>query len=784
MSSETYERVASRHGMNGNGIGPENGILEGNSPRDTATKRTISSFPSSSGAKASIEAPSTSTYSSTGEKGTASGGMGPGPSWRVPSLRAILFMVAGIVVLFLVVAMIQFGSVPEGSRSKYAFNMQDGTLMPGGRWGIGGVVGDNQQTQPPPASPATDDDEESRQSGTKKYDTSSSTGAVTKSAETSKSQLVKLPSKRAQSGKILVTGAATFLGFHAIQQMTSEQRKHLVAIDDFDSSMDDSLEMKRYRALLLYQDHAIQIQQVDICKENQLRDLLDKSVTHVLHLHDPIDPPVGEVSRLKKELEHRRKCHETLFDGIKQHKKEMQHTIPVIYLSSSMVSSGKLTESTSSSQFANDTMFAVNKAAQEGLARVHFEYENTPSLGVRLHSVYGPLASSSSPLVRAAFSLVYGRTGTRVHFPSTDFINVKSAADFIVNALKLFENVDFPKIFPSLVVDIGSGTSVDVGSTVEKLKLAIDEKDSTSLTGTTVFDTHTKADLSPLRKAFQKSVDVESLDDGLTSFGKWFKSFYFPKGYVFSTYLVSLKDPQRRKAYSTDGKYDLIRSFYESVHKVDIQAYIFHDGLSISFRNQYQTPRFRFVDVSELYERLEGTEVNRYVSNNDRRFFYFYRFMERIEASRPQKNLPTYTMSTDLFDVRFLKNPFDFMDEHDPKALFVGSEPFQFRNNWWMNNRMKECKFTAEQKKQFAEPENKYLLNAGIVGGRWDVMKDFLDRLIKTFPKFNPNTNCNMPLVNLVGYEQFSDRLVTGHPFHSIYKQYWKKREDVYIIHK
>eukprot|EP01138_Halocafeteria_seosinensis_P009995 gb/GECG01010208.1/.p1 GENE.gb/GECG01010208.1/~~gb/GECG01010208.1/.p1 ORF type:complete len:767 (+),score=102.06 gb/GECG01010208.1/:1-2301(+) len=705
------------------------------------------------------------------------------------SLRAILFGSTAAVVISLILVMLQFDSATHLPRANH-FVTRDEIESP-----VEQQQQDNVATENPQVPNSGDSssylrkEENTENPGVAGETKTTEVEPKNQGTQTSPNRPIeaqvemKFPKETHSNAKLLVTGAASFVGYHTITALDGARRKHLIAVDDFDASLDDDVEMKRYRALRLQQKYSVDVEQADICNAEKVEQLLKKGVTHVLHFHDPIDPPISSETILKRDLEHRRKCHETLFGVIKKLTKGHSHSIPVIYISSSTIYANAK-ETGSKASLVNDTMVALNKFAQEEVARVHYKYDGMPSLGLRLFSVYGPLCSSSSPLKRIGEGLMYGNGDKQVHLSSTDFIFVKDLAKSVLSLLSLFDTKELSKISPELAVDVGSGMAQEVSEIHNSLKSSISNTAVDELKSISVFDKTKAADVTILQKVEGKQLNPTPYSEGVKEFAEWFKCFFFPKGYVLTTYLVSEKDPQRRTAYSTDGKFDLIRAYYDSAHEADVQSYIFHDGLSARFIHQYETPRFKFIDVHTLYSGNEESEVTNYVSNNDRRFFYFDRFMAQLKRNRAPLTLPTYIMSSDLFDVKMLKNPFDFFDQKDPKSLFVGSETNRFRNNWWMNDRFRKCRFSEEIRRMFVIPENKYLLNAGLIAGRWDVMQEFLNVILDLFPKFNPKSNCNMPLVNYIGYKYFPDRLVTGRPFHSIYKLYNKDKHDVYVVHK
>lgn len=593
---------------------------------------------------------------------------------------------------------------------------------------------------------------------------------------------IKLARENHSDAKLLVTGAAGFLGYHVIEALTSGDRTRMTAVDQFQESLDDDLRMKKYRALLLQHKYNVEVQDVDFCNAEYLRGVLQNGITHVLNLCEPIDYPPSSKHVLKEELNKQQECHETLFSVIQELTRHRIHSIPVVYLSSSMVKTDLQIDQKEAQM--HEILIGRKKRAQEKLARAYYRSEGIPSLGLRLFSVYGPLCSYTSPLNKIGHELVYGAGRRPIHLSNTDFIFVKDLANSVVSLLPLFAS-QLPKVFSGLTIDMGSGENLKSSAVLKALTTSISLAGHKSPVEISMPSTNVSADKSNIPRVLGQLMGVTSFSQGVEEFAQWFDKFFFPKGYVLTSYLILEKDPQLKKAHQAEGSYQLIEGFYKTTHEVDTQVYILHDGLSSKFISKYETPRFIFINVQSLYNsEAEGATVKKYSSNNDRRFFYFRKFMSQLSHTNAPGTLPTYVMSSDLFDVRFRKNPFDFFDRHDSKSLFVGSEPRKFLKNKWMNTRMRRCNFSKEQKSLFTTPRNRYLLNAGIIGARWNVMQGFLRLVTEEFPKFNPKSNCNMPLVNYVGYRFFAGRLVTGPPLHSVFKSYNRRKHDVYIVHK
>eukprot|EP00124_Ichthyophonus_hoferi_P001100 Ihof_evm1s51 gene=Ihof_evmTU1s51 len=111
---------------------------------------------------------------------------------------------------------------------------------------------------------------------------------------------------------------------------------------------------------------------------------------------------------------------------------------------------------------------------------------------------------------------------------------------------------------------------------------------------------------------------------------------------VFACYFSRKKDPQRGSMLGSDN-FDYIEKWYESVKKLELEAVIFHDGLSPDFIASYSTSTITFMRVN-LGER----------STNDERFFFYRDYLaDHLEI--------TAVVMTDISDVVFRMNPFELM---------------------------------------------------------------------------------------------------------------------------
>ena len=229
---------------------------------------------------------------------------------------------------------------------------------------------------------------------------------------------------------------------------------------------------------------------------------------------------------------------------------------------------------------------------------------------------------------------------------------------------------------------------------------------------------------------------------------------------IWTTYYTGKPNPQRTAKKAVPNDFSMIKEWYDSVVRLRLQGVIFHDHLTNEFIKRYSCPNVAFTRVPYYSER----------GLNDERYYMYQRMLKNPAIE--------WLLTTDLFDVEFPRNPFEFMT--DKTKIYVGSETPDVANFHVIKNNT--CRAYGEIPDWWPMVD-KYLLNAGIIGGHRDIMIRLFDLMIKDFDKIEPKgMDANMFVLSrcIHGYDM---PFVTGFPLHSSYKKY-EKDGQYYIRHK
>jgi len=232
---------------------------------------------------------------------------------------------------------------------------------------------------------------------------------------------------------------------------------------------------------------------------------------------------------------------------------------------------------------------------------------------------------------------------------------------------------------------------------------------------------------------------------------------------ILSNYFTTKKDPQRKIYWNPDNE-KIIMPWIETLTNLGLNGIIFHDSLSSDF-----IEKFKDYNVSFVYYKLKT-----YLSVNDERFLCWYEFL---------KDNPQYdkVFTTDLFDVKFNKNPFDLIcDDYDIYADALKGRTVTDNERW-----RKPMKIIYGQ----LHCENKPLVNAGVVGATRNNMLKLLSAMVNDFETYNTPEKSKLfhegdiPVMNKHLWSLFKEERLMLSNVTSEFKKY-ETHGDFAIFHK
>lgn len=217
---------------------------------------------------------------------------------------------------------------------------------------------------------------------------------------------------------------------------------------------------------------------------------------------------------------------------------------------------------------------------------------------------------------------------------------------------------------------------------------------------------------------------------------------------VLASYFNYMNDPQRGVLWDTD--YSDLLLLIGTVIQFNLEIKIFHNCF-------VSTPKIK---------NCEWIRINPDISYVPTVFRHFV-YREYLKSHRFDK-----IFMVDSTDVMMLKNPFPFVE---PSFLYVGEEKNKLVSNKWMK---KEQGVNLKNFNDYFITIENYsdspLLNAGIIGGDYDMVRQFLNFVTLYHSQHSQGltTSTDMAIFNYTILKHFYRNVVHGDTVTTEFKKY------------
>jgi UDP-glucuronate 4-epimerase len=316
--------------------------------------------------------------------------------------------------------------------------------------------------------------------------------------------------KRAR--KVLVTGAAGFIGMHCVQRLLA-RGDQVIGVDNLSDYY--SVKLKRDRLARL-KHRNFEFHRLDISKERDLRRIFEKKPELVLHLaaqagvrYSLVNPAAYVQANLVGFANLLECCRA----------RPPRH---LVFASSSSVygANPKLPWSETDNVDRPISLYAATKKSNELMAHVYCHLYGLPVTGLRYFTVYGPWGRPDMSPMLFAHAIMKGKPIEVFNRGDMqrDFTYVDDIVEGTLRAL------DRPA--PFAIYNIGNHTPVALPDYIHTLERALGKKAKLKMMPMQPGDVKaTYADTRALRKrvGFAPSTPLQA---GLERFAAWFKQYY------------------------------------------------------------------------------------------------------------------------------------------------------------------------------------------------------------------------------------------------------------------
>lgn len=333
--------------------------------------------------------------------------------------------------------------------------------------------------------------------------------------------------------KILVTGAAGFIGFHVVKRLL-EQGHEVVGIDNINSYYDVRLKYDRLFETGIIEkeiDHHIFVKskifplyrfmQLDLTEREHLHSLFEKEYfSHVVHL--------AAQAGVRYSLENPFAYINSNVVGFINILEACRHfsVKHLVYASSSSVygANTKLPFKECDRTDNPESLYAVTKKSNELMAFTYSKLYNIPTTGVRFFTVYGPWGRPDMAPTLFMQAISTGET-IRVFNHSNMERDFTYIDDIVAGLIKIIPSP--PKVeIPNAIYNMGCSSPVRIMDFIATIEKVTEKKAILNMVDMQPGDVvATYADTSLLEKFFGYKPSTP-LNLGLQKFHEWFKEYY------------------------------------------------------------------------------------------------------------------------------------------------------------------------------------------------------------------------------------------------------------------
>lgn len=321
--------------------------------------------------------------------------------------------------------------------------------------------------------------------------------------------------------KILVTGAAGFIGFHLSKKLL-EQGVRVVGYDNINDYYDVSLKYARLDILGKYENFTF-----------VKGDLADKSIVDKLFEENKFDIVVNLAAQagVRYSIENPQAYIDSNIIGFFNILEACRHN-PVEHLlyasSSSVYGNQKKTPFSVDDDVSKPiSLYAATKKSNELMAYTYSHLYGIPATGLRFFTVYGPLGRPdmayfgfTNKIMKGEPIKIFNNGDMYRDFTYVDDI-VKGIENMLCNPPAADENGDRAKVY-----NIGNNSPEKLMYFIETLEKAIGrvaKKEFYPMQAGDVYQTY--ADVTALVNDFDFKPST-SIEEGLSKFAAWYKEYY------------------------------------------------------------------------------------------------------------------------------------------------------------------------------------------------------------------------------------------------------------------
>jgi UDP-glucuronate 4-epimerase len=323
--------------------------------------------------------------------------------------------------------------------------------------------------------------------------------------------------------KILVTGAAGFIGYHVAKRLL-EEGMHVVGVDDINPYY--SVILKKQRLEKLYNFPGFSFHQIDIAHPKVFQAMWEKEgpIDAVIHLA----AQAGVRYSLENPLAY---AHSNLlgFSVVLEQCRQERNLRHLVYASTSSVYGGNEHLPFREDEPVNTPLsfYAATKRSNELMAESYNHLYDLPVTGLRYFTVYGPWGRPDMALFKFTHAIMNGQSIDIYNNGqmARDYTFIDDIVDGTLCALYTFPKPKVPGVFHP-IYNLGRGCKQSLLYFIEKIEDALGKKalkNYLPLQAGDVEETLGCIEKANKQLGYQPKI---SLEEGVTHFVKWYRKHH------------------------------------------------------------------------------------------------------------------------------------------------------------------------------------------------------------------------------------------------------------------
>ena len=318
--------------------------------------------------------------------------------------------------------------------------------------------------------------------------------------------------------RVLVTGAAGFIGYHLLSQLKKQGLDYLIGLDSFEPYYSPAYKYQRFWRLRL--DHNIDVIHGSVCDAELLSALFrEHNLTHVVHLSASANVRFS-VEEPQKVIKNNIVCFQNLLEQLRA-ESESGKTVPHLAFASSSSVYGmneivpfEVTHNVDKPA----SLYGASKRMNELQAKVYNHIFKISSVGLRFFTVYGPWGRPDMAPYMFTEKIINGEAITVFNegMMKRDFTFIDDIVRGIVASME-FRSAGFQP------VNLGNTQPVALGDFISTIEELVGRKARKVYKDSNVDLAMTYSSNTVSKKLLDWAPTV-SIEDGMASFVEWFKT--------------------------------------------------------------------------------------------------------------------------------------------------------------------------------------------------------------------------------------------------------------------